>query len=216
MSLIQSLTAEISAQKSDPRGVHVNQLPSTSPGTLSSSATVQGLNKHPQQHIQLPSSSGTLSSSATSVGGLTKSTINRTTVPMFERPTSVNGPSRVQDAISHFQNNSSLPLDSPYSQGSVTKDQTVVPLPSVVHVKRESIDQSFDQAQKPCSSVPQGVSNVPMKQNHGNSRKSNDDLEKQSSKMVFSTSTTHASFVSPSMTTHLDSSTMVTYKLYYK
>ncbi|VVA92790.1 unnamed protein product [Arabis nemorensis] len=112
-----SLTsAEIDDQKSDPRGVHVNQLPSTSSGTLSISSPVQGFNKNPQQHIQLPSSSGTLSSSATGVGGPIKSTMNMTTVPKLEKPISVNATSRVQgSAISHFQNNSSLPVDFPHS-----------------------------------------------------------------------------------------------------
>ncbi|ESQ34088.1 hypothetical protein EUTSA_v10009915mg [Eutrema salsugineum] len=53
------------------------------------------------------------------------------------------------------------------------------------------------------------VSNVPMKQSNGNPRTSTDDLGKQSSKMVLSTSTTHESFVSPSMKTQMDSSIMV-------
>ncbi|CAG7901706.1 unnamed protein product [Brassica rapa] len=42
-SLIQSLTEDISAKKSDTYGSHDNQLHSTSSGTLSSSATVHGL-----------------------------------------------------------------------------------------------------------------------------------------------------------------------------
>lgn len=228
---IQSLSAEVSAQESDPSGVRVNQLPSTTSGTLSSSATVQGLNKHPQQHMQHPSSpfhidtnSGSRktypeinvtspgsssraklneiqrmqSVGSTGVGGPTKSTINTTTALNFERLTSVNGPSRVKGGpISHLQNNLSLPLYPHPCQGPVTKDQTMGPSSSPVHVKQKLIDESFDQAQ-----------------NNPISSRSNDDLEKQSSKMVLSTSTTHASSVSPSMTTQLDSSTMVTYNLY--
>ncbi|KAL0800179.1 hypothetical protein Bca101_055354 [Brassica carinata] len=42
-SLIRSLTEDNNAKKSDSCGVHVNQLPSTSSGTLSSSATVHEL-----------------------------------------------------------------------------------------------------------------------------------------------------------------------------
>ncbi|KAL1209424.1 Transcription initiation factor TFIID subunit 4 [Cardamine amara subsp. amara] len=247
---VSSSSAEISAQESDPRGIHVNQLPSTTSGTLSSSPTMQALNKHPQQHMQLPSSSfhidtnsGSLnphpgtdvtspsssssraklpdfqrnmvtnqSVGSTAVGELTKSTINMTTDPKFERPTSVNGPSRVHDdPISHFENNSSLPLHSAPWQGSVTKYQTVSPSSSMVYVKQKSVDQSFDQAQKPCSLVQQVVANVPLKQNIATLSRSNDDLEKQSSKMVLSTFTTHASSVSPSMITQLDSSMMVNF-----
>ncbi|XP_020868007.1 transcription initiation factor TFIID subunit 4 isoform X1 [Arabidopsis lyrata subsp. lyrata] len=232
-----SKSAEIIAQQSDPCEVHINQLPSTNSGTLSSSATAQGLNKHPEIHMQLPSSSfhmdtnfgslnpypGTnvtspgLSSRAklphfqhmennqnagpASVGGPTKSTVNMTTV---------NGPSRVQDGpIYDFQKNSSLPLYSAPWQGSVTKDHTVGPSSSVIHVEHKLNDQSFEQAQKPRSLVQHGVTNVPLKQNNAILISSYDDLEKQSSKMVLSTSTTFASSVSPSMTTQLDSSTMV-------
>ncbi|XP_018490454.1 transcription initiation factor TFIID subunit 4 isoform X1 [Raphanus sativus] len=43
-SLIQSLTEDVSAKKSDTPGVHVNQLPSASLGILSSSATVHEFN----------------------------------------------------------------------------------------------------------------------------------------------------------------------------
>lgn len=83
---------------------------------------------------------------------------------------------------------------------------------SVGHAKQKSYDQSFDQAQEPCSLVQQGMSNVPMKQSNGNPWRSNVDLGKESSnKMGLSTSTTNASFVSPSMTTQMGSSTMVTY-----
>ncbi|CAH2034088.1 unnamed protein product, partial [Thlaspi arvense] len=166
-------SAEISANKTDPPGVHVNRLPSTSSGTLSSSASVQGSHN-------------------------------------IEMPTSVNGSCGVQGGpISHIKNNSSMPLNSAPCQESVTKDQPVDPSSSLVHVKQESIDQSFDQAQEPCSLVQQGMSDAPMKQSIGNPMRSNDDLEKQSSKMFSSTSTTHASFVSPLMTKQLDSSTMV-------
>lgn len=152
-----------------------------------------------------------------SVGGPTKSTINMTTVPKFERPTFVNGPSRVQDGpISDFPKNSSFPLYSAPWQGSVTKDHTVGPSSSVIHVEHKLIDQSFEQAHKPRYLVQQGVTNVPLKQKNAIPISSNDDLEKQSSKMGLFTSTTSASSVFPSMTTQLDSSTMVTYKLYFQ
>ncbi|XP_010499260.1 PREDICTED: transcription initiation factor TFIID subunit 4-like isoform X2 [Camelina sativa] len=241
-----SKSAEISAQDSDPHVVQVNQLPSTTSGTLNSSVTFQTLNKHPEQYAQLPSSSfhmdtnsGSLNSYPrtnvnspgslprarlpdfqhmannqnvvpASVEGGTKSTINMTAALKFERQTSVNGPSRVQDGpISNFQNNSSMPLDFTPRQESATKDQTVGPFSSVVHMKQNSSDQSFDQAQKPLTLVKQGVTNVPLEQKKAISISSNDDMEKQSSMMVLSTSTTSASSVSPSMTTHLGSSTMV-------
>ncbi|XP_019058007.1 PREDICTED: transcription initiation factor TFIID subunit 4b-like isoform X2 [Tarenaya hassleriana] len=56
---VPSTKAEIGAKKSqsDPRGIHVNQMSSSASGVLSTAAPVQGLNKHPQQHMQLPSSS---------------------------------------------------------------------------------------------------------------------------------------------------------------
>ncbi|CAA7021356.1 unnamed protein product [Microthlaspi erraticum] len=169
-------SAETSAKNSDPRGVHVSQVPSTSSGTLSSSATEQALHN-------------------------------------FERPTSVDGLSSAHGGlISHFQNNSSLPLYSAPCQGSATKDQTMGPSSSAVHEKQKSIDQSFYQEQEPCSLVHEGMSNVPMKQSNGNPWRSNDDLGKQScNKMGLSTSTTNASFVSPSMTTQMGSSTMVNF-----
>ncbi|KAL0793183.1 hypothetical protein Bca101_064560 [Brassica carinata] len=69
------------------------------------------------------------------LGGPPQPTTNMMTMPKFERPTSVNDPSRVQGgATSHFQNSSSLPLNSAPSQGS-----------SMSHVKQESVDQSFEQ-----------------------------------------------------------------------
>ncbi|XP_018441585.1 transcription initiation factor TFIID subunit 4b isoform X2 [Raphanus sativus] len=69
------------------------------------------------------------------LGGPQQSTTNMMTMPKFERPTSVNDPSRVQGgATPHFQNNSSLPLNSAPGQGS-----------SMSHVKQESVDQSFEQ-----------------------------------------------------------------------
>ncbi|XP_023633096.1 transcription initiation factor TFIID subunit 4 isoform X2 [Capsella rubella] len=240
---IVSKSAETSAQESDPREVQVNQPPSTTSGTLSSSATVQGLNKQPKQYMQLSSSSfhmGTNSGSLNSypgtnvnspgslpsarlphfqhisynqnvvpasVQGPTKSTINMTTIPKIKRPTSINGPSRVQDGpVSNFQNNSSLPLYSSPWQESVTKDHTVGPSSSVVHVKQKLIDQSFDQAQKPHSLVKQGMNTVLLEQHNAIPISSNDELEKQSSKMFLSTS---ASSVFPSTTTQLDSSKMV-------
>ncbi|CAH8332391.1 unnamed protein product [Eruca vesicaria subsp. sativa] len=69
------------------------------------------------------------------LGGPPQSTTNMMTMPKFERPTSVNDPSRVQGgATLHFQNSSSLPLNAAPTQGS-----------SMSHVKQESVDQSFEQ-----------------------------------------------------------------------
>lgn len=168
------------------------------PGTNATSPGLSSRAKLPHfQHMENNQNAG-----PASVGGPTKSTVNMTTV---------NGPSRVQDGpIYDFQKNSSLPLYSAPWQGSVTKDHTVGPSSSVIHVEHKLNDQSFEQAQKPRSLVQHGVTNVPLKQNNAILISSYDDLEKQSSKMVLSTSTTFASSVSPSMTTQLDSSTMVT------
>ncbi|KAJ0234715.1 Transcription initiation factor TFIID subunit 4b [Hirschfeldia incana] len=66
------------------------------------------------------------------LGGPPQSTTNMMTMPKFERPTSVNDPSRV--STSHIQNSSSLPLNSAPGQGS-----------SMSHVKQESVDQGFEQ-----------------------------------------------------------------------
>ncbi|BAB08277.1 unnamed protein product [Arabidopsis thaliana] len=217
---IQAPSTEINNQKSqsDPRAVHLNQLPSSASGTLGSSVPVQGLTKHPQHQMQHPPSSfpmyttsGSFHSfpgpntnasgstlrphlhdshmrhvahnqpmGSTGLGGPPQSTTNMMTMPKFERPSSVNDPSRVQGgATSHFQNSSSLPLNSAPGQGS-----------SVSHVKQESVDQSFEK-------------------NNAASMTSNEDLEKESSRMVLSTpnNMAPASSVSPSMTTQLDAST---------
>ncbi|ESQ44748.1 hypothetical protein EUTSA_v10003149mg [Eutrema salsugineum] len=213
---IPAPSTEINNQKSqsDPRGVHLNQLPSST----GSSVPVQGLTKHPHHQMQLPPSSfpmyttsGSFHSfpgsnsnpsgsplrphlhdthmrhvahnqtmGSTGLGGQPQSTTNMMTMPKFERPTSVNDPNRVQGGpTSHFQNSSSLPLNSAPSQGS-----------SVSHVKQESVDQSFEQK-------------------NAASGTSKEDLEKESSRMVLSTPSNmaHASSVSPSMTTQLDAST---------
>ncbi|KAG2262111.1 hypothetical protein Bca4012_013233 [Brassica carinata] len=69
---------------------------------------------------------------STGLGAPPQSTTNMMTMPKFERPASVNDPSRVQGgATSHFQNSSSLPLNSAPSQGS-----------SLSHVKQESFEQN--------------------------------------------------------------------------
>ncbi|VVB01964.1 unnamed protein product [Arabis nemorensis] len=217
---IQAPSTEISNQKSqsDPRAVHLNQLPSSTSGTLGSSVHVQGLTKHPQHQMQLPSTSfpmytgsGNFHSypgpttnasgsslrplahdshmrhvahnqtmGSTGLGGPPQSTTNMMTMPKFERPTSVNDPNRVQGGTtSHFQNSSSLHLNSVPGQGS-----------SVSHVKQESVEQSVE---------------------HNNAAigTSNEGLEKESSRMVLSTpsNVAHASSVSPSMTNQLDTST---------
>ncbi|KAJ0262573.1 hypothetical protein HA466_0030970 [Hirschfeldia incana] len=65
-------------------------------------------------------------------GAPPQSTTNMMTMPKFERPASVNDTSRVQGgATTHFQNSSSLPLNSAPSQGS-----------SLSHVKQESFEQN--------------------------------------------------------------------------
>ncbi|CAF1986777.1 BnaC07g16890D [Brassica napus] len=179
--------------ESDPRGVvHLNQLP---PST-GSSVPVQGFTNHPQHNqMQRPPSSFPMYTSSgsfhsfpgpstnvsgsslrphlhdshmrnvalnqavgsTGLGVPPQSTTNMMTMPKFERPASVNDPSRVQGgATSHFQNSSSLPLNSVPSQGS-----------SLSHVKQESVEQSFEQ-------------------NKAASGTSKEDLEKESSRMVFS------------------------------
>ncbi|EOA12918.1 hypothetical protein CARUB_v10025896mg [Capsella rubella] len=211
---------EINNQKSqsDPRAVHLNQLPSSTSGTLGSSSTVQGLTKHPQHQMQHPPSSFPMYTTSgsfhtypgpntnasgsslrphlhdshmrhgghnqtmgsTGLGGPPQSTTNMMTMPKFERPSSVNDPNRVQGGVtSHFQNSSSSPLNSAPGQGS-----------SVSHVKQESVDQSFEK-------------------NNAASVTLNEDLQKESSRMVLSTpnNMAPASSVSPSMTTQLDAST---------
>ncbi|KAG7536665.1 Transcription initiation factor TFIID component TAF4 [Arabidopsis suecica] len=217
---IQAPSTEINNQKSqsDPRAVHLNQLPSSASGTLGSSVPVQGLTKHPQHQMQHPPSSFPMYTTSgsfhtypgpntnasgsslrphlhdshmrhvghnqtmgsTGLGGPPQSTTNMMTMPKFERPSAVNDPNRVQGgATSHFQNSSSLPLNSAPGQGS-----------SVSHVKQESVDQSFEK-------------------NNAASMTTNEDLEKESSRMVLSTpnNMAPASSVSPSITTQLDAST---------
>ncbi|CAH8278569.1 unnamed protein product [Arabidopsis lyrata] len=216
---IQAPSTEINNQKSqsDPRAVHLNQLPSSASGTLGSSVPVQGLTKHPQHQMQHPPSSFSMYTTSgsfhtypgpntnasgsslrphlhdshmrhvthnqpmgsTGLGGPPQSTTNMMTMPKFERPSSVNDPNRVQGGATSHFQNSSSPLNSAPGQGS-----------SVSNVKQELVDQSFEK-------------------NNAASVTSNEDLEKESSRMVLSTPNNmgHASSVSPSMTTQLDAST---------
>ncbi|XWS24138.1 hypothetical protein CRYUN_Cryun28dG0074800 [Craigia yunnanensis] len=191
-----------------------------------SSVPVQGINKQQQQHLNFPqtsfamygssnyhpysvpnvNTSGSLkpqphdsqirqiahhqSMGSNPVGGST-SAMNMMSGPKLERQNSTNDPNRLQGAsLSHFSS-SSVPW-----QASSSKELNSGPLSSVTYVKQESVDQGAEQ-HRPHLSATQGLSTALVE--HGNAvitTPKDGSLEKQSSRIGFSTA---------SITTQMDS-----------
>ncbi|XVE55786.1 hypothetical protein DITRI_Ditri03aG0185100 [Diplodiscus trichospermus] len=124
------------------------------------------------------------------VGGPTQA-MNMMSGPKLERQNSANDPNRLQGAsLSHFSS-SSVPW-----QSSCTKELNPGPLSSVTYVKQESTDQGAEQ-HRPHLSATQGLSSAVAEQGNPVLTTPKDEpLEKQSSRIGFST---------PSITTQMES-----------
>ncbi|XP_059432112.1 transcription initiation factor TFIID subunit 4b-like isoform X3 [Corylus avellana] len=165
----------------------------------------------PQPHdTQLRQISQHQNLSSTQLGGTTQG-MNMMSLPKFERHNSINDPKRVQaGSVSHLANNSTPQQNSVPWQSSSNKEQYSAPSSSMAGVKQEAIDQATEQQHKPHFSHPQGLSCFSSAQLvQGNATPGivkDETLEKQSSRMGLSTSTSMipSNLVSPSMTTQLD------------
>ncbi|XP_059432337.1 transcription initiation factor TFIID subunit 4b-like [Corylus avellana] len=161
----------------------------------------------PQPHdTQLRQISQHQNLSSTQLGGTTQG-MNMMSLPKFERQNSINDPKRVQGgSVSHLANNSTSQQKSVPWQTSSNKEQYSAPSSSVAGVKQEIIDQ----ATEPHFSHSQGLSCFSSAQlGQGNATPGivkDETLEKQSSRMGLSTSTSMmpSNSVSPSMTTQVD------------
>ncbi|XVF39829.1 hypothetical protein PTKIN_Ptkin01aG0063500 [Pterospermum kingtungense] len=128
------------------------------------------------------------------IGGSTQA-MNIMSGPKLERQNSTNDPNRLQGAShSHFSS-SSVPW-----QASSSKELNSGPLSSVTYVKQESVDQGAEQ-NRPHLSATQGLSTAQAEQGNAVITTTKDEsLEKQSSRIGFST---------PSITTQMDSNVML-------
>jgi transcription initiation factor TFIID subunit 4 len=165
----------------------------------------------PQPHdTQLRQISQHQNLSSTQLGGTTQG-MNMMSLPKFERQNSINDSKRVQGgSVSHLANNSTSQQNSVPWQSSSNKEQYSAPSSSMAGVKQEIIDQATEQQHKPHFSHSQGLSSFSAAQlGQGNATPGivkDETLEKQSSRMGLSTSTSMmpSNSVSPSMTTQLD------------
>ncbi|KAF9687509.1 hypothetical protein SADUNF_Sadunf02G0101000 [Salix dunnii] len=141
----------------------------------------------------------------TQVGGATHSMIS---TPKFERQNSTNDPSRAHSAtVSHYTNKSAVQQNSVPWQAPPNREQGPAPFSSVNHVKPGSLVQAGEQQNKPQLLSPQVLLPSPVEQGNAISGNLKDQsLDKQSSKVVFSTSAGMAppNSVSPSVVTQLD------------
>ncbi|KAK8971947.1 hypothetical protein V6N11_035632 [Hibiscus sabdariffa] len=140
------------------------------------------------------------------VGGPTQP-MNMMSGPKLERQNSTNDPNRLQGgSISHF------PSSSVSWQPSSSKEMNPGPLPSVTYVKQESVDQGAEQQHGPYLSATPGSSTTIVEEGNAVTATPKDEfLEKQSSRIGFSTPTSVVppNLVSPSITTQMDSNVPV-------
>ncbi|XP_004300119.1 PREDICTED: uncharacterized protein LOC101295421 [Fragaria vesca subsp. vesca] len=141
--------------------------------------------------------------SAQSVGGETQGT-NIMSVPKLERQNSVNDPGRQQGgSLPHFTNSSTLQQHQIPWQSS-NKEQISGPSSSMAYVKQEPIDQSAEQQHKTPLSNNQRLpyaSSLQLEQISASPGVSMDEsLEKQSSRMGFSSAGPPGSMVISSST----------------
>ncbi|XP_038694435.1 transcription initiation factor TFIID subunit 4b-like isoform X2 [Tripterygium wilfordii] len=116
---------------------------------------------------------------------------NVMSLPKFERQSSMNDPNRLQGG-SHpnFTNNPALQHNPVPRQGSTNEELNFGPMSSITNVKQEPVDQGNEQQQKSQLAAPPGLSAAPVELGHAISGTSKDEyLERQSSKVGFSTST---------------------------
>jgi transcription initiation factor TFIID subunit 4 len=146
--------------------------------------------------------------SAQTGGGEAQGT-NIMSVPKLERQNSMNDPSRQQGgSLSHFTNNSIL-QQNPVPWPSSNKEQSSGPLSSMAYVKQEPIDQTAEQQHKTPLSNSQRLpytSAVQLEQGNASPGMSMDEsLEKQSSRMGFSSTVPTGSIVPSSSTSTVPS-----------
>lgn len=146
--------------------------------------------------------------SAQTGGGEAQGT-NIMSVPKLERQNSMNDPSRQQGgSLSHFTNNSAL-QQNPVPWPSSNKEQSSGPLSSIAYVKQEPIDQTAEQQHKTPLSNSQRLpytSAVQLEQGNASPGMSMDEsLEKQSSRMGFSSTVPTGSIVPSSSTSTVPS-----------
>ncbi|GMJ02584.1 TBP-associated factor 4B, TBP-associated factor 4 [Hibiscus trionum] len=136
------------------------------------------------------------------VGGPTQA-MNMMSGPKLERQNSTNDPNRLQGgSISHFSSSSVS------WQPSSSKELNPGPLSSVTYVKQESVDQGAEQQHGPYLSATPGSSTTIVEEGNAVTATPKDEfLEKQSSRIGFSTPTSVVppNLVSPSITTQMDS-----------
>ncbi|TXG74575.1 hypothetical protein ES288_1Z032100v1 [Gossypium darwinii] len=136
------------------------------------------------------------------VGGPTQ-TMNMMGGPKLERQNSTNDPNRLQGgSISHFSSNSVS------WQASSSKELNPGPLSSMTYVKQESVDQVPEQQHGLFLSATHGASTAIVEEGNAvNATPKDEFLEKQSSRVGFSTPTSMAppNLLSPSITTQMDS-----------
>ncbi|XP_061967793.1 transcription initiation factor TFIID subunit 4b-like isoform X2 [Populus nigra] len=180
-------------------GGNYNSYPGTKVSTSGPSVKPQ---PHDQQTRQI---SHHQNMGVTQVGGPPHNMIS---TPKFERQNSANDPSRVHSgSVSHYTNKSAVQQNSVPWQAPPNREQSPAPFSSVNYVKPGSLEQAGEQQNKPQLLSPQVLPPAPVEQ--GNAISGNlkgQSLDKQSSKVVFSTSggMVPPNSVSPSIATQLD------------
>ncbi|KAJ6391226.1 hypothetical protein OIU77_025254 [Salix suchowensis] len=165
-----------------------------------------GPNVKPQPHDQQTRPiSHHQNTGVTQVGGATHSMIS---TPKFERQNSTNDPSRVHSAtVSHYTNKPAVQQSSVPWQAPPNREQGPAPFSSANHVKPGSLEQAGEQQNKPQLLSPQVLPPSSVEQGTAISGNFKDQsLDKQSSKVIFSTSAgmVPPNSVSPSIATQLD------------
>ncbi|KAB5568878.1 hypothetical protein DKX38_002671 [Salix brachista] len=165
-----------------------------------------GPNVKPQPHDQQTRPiSHHQNTGVTQVGGATHSMIS---TPKFERQSSTNDPSRVHSAtVSHYTNKPAVQQSSVPWQAPPNREQGPAPFSSANHVKPGSLEQAGEQQNKPQLLSPQVLPPSSVEQGNAISGNFKDQsLDKQSSKVIFSTSAgmVPPNSVSPSIVTQLD------------
>ena len=180
-------------------GGNYNQYPGTKVSTSGPSVKPQ---PHDQQTRQI---SHHQNMGVTQVGGPPHNMIS---TPKFERQNSANDPSRVHSgSVSHYTNKSAVQQNSVPWQAPPNREQSPAPFSSVNYVKPGSLEQAGEQQNKPQLLSPQVLPPAPVEQGNAISGNLKDQsLDKQSSKVVFSTSggMVPPNSVSPSIATQLD------------
>ncbi|XP_011017133.1 PREDICTED: transcription initiation factor TFIID subunit 4b [Populus euphratica] len=179
-------------------GGNYNPYPGTKVSTSGPSVKPQ---PHDQQTRQI---SHHQNMGGTQVGGPPHNMIS---MPKFERQNSANDSSRVHSgSVSHYTNKSAVQQNSVPWQAPPNREQSPAPFSSMNYVKPGSLEQAGEQQNKPQLLSPQVLPPAPEQGNAISGNLKDQSLDKQSSKVVFSTSTgmVPPSSVSPSIVTQLD------------